>query len=365
VSISKKVIVSVTNDLCTDQRVHKVCNSLQGGGYQVVLVGRRLRFSPDLSKRSYITKRFNLIFNTGPLFYLNYNLRLFLYLLFNRFDIVLSNDLDSLLANFVVSEIKRKRLVYDSHEYFTEVPELINRPKVQFIWKCIESSILPKVKYSYTVGQKIADAYKKKYRVKMGVVRNFPTIKPKETKVESDRKVVLYQGALNIGRGLEELIESFNYVSNAELQIAGTGDIESELKSLTKDLKLESKIKFLGRLSILDLHKTTMKANLGVSLEKGMGLNYEYAVPNKIFDYIQAGVPVLYSPLVEVVDLLSPYVIGESLESHDPMIMGQQINRMLISSENEFWKAECAKAALIFNWEKEEEKLLNIFNRIA
>jgi glycosyltransferase involved in cell wall biosynthesis len=286
-------------------------------------------------------------------------------LIFTRFDILLSNDLDSLPANYLVSRIRKKKLVYDSHEYFTEVPELINRPRVQTVWERIEKSILPNLKNNYTVGQRIADVYNKKYGIEMSVIRNFPTKKVINREKEISPKVVLYQGALNVGRGLEELIESFKFIEGAKLQIAGSGDIESKLKLLTKELGLDKKVKFLGRLNIEDLHSLTSNASLGVSLEKEMGLSYKYAIPNKIFDYIQAGVPVLYSPLVEVIDLLNSYTIGEHLKSHNPKDIGQQISRMLNSLEYEYWESECLRASEVFNWRNEEIKLLKIFEHIA
>lgn len=361
----KKIIVSVTNDLCTDQRVHKVCSSLQQNGYQVLLVGRRQKASPKLAERPYQTKRFFLFFNKGPLFYLNYNLHLFFFLLFKRFDILLSNDLDSLLANFWASKLKSKDLVYDSHEYFTEVPELINRPKVQSIWRSIEASILPKVKYAYTVSQKIAEVYNETYGIQMKVIRNFPFVKYQLQNIEKTDSIILYQGALNVGRGLEELVVAMQFVKNGRLMIAGAGDIEFELHELVKNLKLENKVEFLGRLSLLDLFQITQQAKLGVSLEKDMGLNYKYAVPNKIFDYIHAGVPVLFSPLVEVVDLLSSFLIGETLINHEPISIAAQIDSMLNSENRELWEKECERASHEFNWENEEKKLLELFKQIG
>src|SRR5690554_8125741 len=80
----KKIIVSVTNDLYTDQRVHKVCSFLYENKYDVLLVGRKLKDSQEITDRSYEVKRFKLLFNKGALFYANYNLRLFLFLLFNK-----------------------------------------------------------------------------------------------------------------------------------------------------------------------------------------------------------------------------------------------------------------------------------------
>ena len=136
----KRIIVSVTNDLTTDQRVAKICNSLTDLNLEVILVGRILKKSIQIN-RNYSTKRFKLWFNKGPLFYANYNIRLFFFLLFTKTDFLWSNDLDTLLANHIISKWKSKKLIFDSHEYFTEVPELIDRPKVQKIWKRLEQKL--------------------------------------------------------------------------------------------------------------------------------------------------------------------------------------------------------------------------------
>ena len=122
----KRIIVSVTNDLVSDNRVHKVCTSLESMGNKVLLIGRKFSNSHSVN-RDYKIKRFSLLFNKGPLFYAEYNFRLFFLLLFSRADIYLANDLDTLYANYLASKIRGKVLVYDSHEYFTEVPELIGR----------------------------------------------------------------------------------------------------------------------------------------------------------------------------------------------------------------------------------------------
>lgn len=148
--MKKKIIVSVTTDLYSDQRVHKTCLSLHKAGYDVLLVGRFVKKNIfiDLEERKnkpYSIKRFNLFFKKGFLFYMVYNIRLLFFLLNNKFDILLSNDLDTLLSNFIISKLKKKSLVYDSHELFTEVPELYNRNFVKSFWVLIEGWIFPKL----------------------------------------------------------------------------------------------------------------------------------------------------------------------------------------------------------------------------
>src|SRR2546421_4371576 len=146
----KHVIISVTTDLVTDQRVHRAAITLHKKGMKVTLIGRKKRNSENVI-REYKTVRFKLWWEKGAMFYASYNFRLFFYLLFHKADVLVSNDLDTLLPNFLISKIKKAELFYDSHEYFTEVPELVNRKGIQKIWKMIEQFIFPKLKHVYTV----------------------------------------------------------------------------------------------------------------------------------------------------------------------------------------------------------------------
>lgn len=357
---NRYIIVSVTNDLCTDQRVAKVCQFLVDQGYKVTLVGRKLPSSWELMV-PYTIKRFNLIFNKGPLFYLNYSIALFFYLLWARKAILLANDLDTLLPNFLISKIKGTPLVYDSHEYFTEVPELINRPVVQRIWESIERTILPQLKLCYTVSDSIAQAYEKKYGVRFKLVRNLP--KEKAVVPIEKKNRIIYQGALNVGRGLEYLIETMQFVEG-ELIIAGSGDIEDRLRMMVNQYALDKKVRFVGRLNASDLFELTKTAKIGVSLEEELGLNYTYALPNKLFDYVQARVPVLVSSLPEMKRVTQRYGIGEIIYSHDPKEIAGALNGMLASNHYQKWVENCDQAARILNWENEQNVLREIFSSL-
>ncbi|MFW6259496.1 MAG: glycosyltransferase [Tangfeifania sp.] len=362
----KRIIVSVTNDLVSDNRVHKVCTSLVKMGFDVLLAGRKLPGSLALEERTYQTKRFRLFFKKGPLFYACFNFRLFLFLLFAKFDVLLSNDLDTLPANYLASKLKSKPLVYDSHEYFTEVPELVNRRRVQKIWEWLEKQMLPKLKYAYTVCDSIAEVYRQKYGTPFRVVRNFPMANQSKPtlplKPEKNEKTVLYQGAINVHRGLEQAILAMKYLNNVRFVIAGDGDIRVQLEKLVQQENLESKVEFLGRLPISELAKITPNADLGLSIEEDVGLNYRFALPNKLFDYIQAEVPVLVTNLPEMAAVVNRYRIGEITGSLEPEKLAAKINRALFDeAKRQKWKDNLKVAAGELTWENEEKRLMEIY----
>ncbi len=368
-SAVKRISLSVINDLVTDNRVHKVAVSLQKMGFESVLVGRLLPESQPV-ERNYVVRRMKLLFRKGPLFYLEYNIRLFFFLLKSKIDVYVSNDLDTLPANFMASRIRRKPLIYDSHEYFTEVPELIGRPVVKAVWTAIEKLLVPKVDAAYTVCDSIAEVYRDLYQVDFKVVRNLPVCSQSENmpapipEKKSDPNIIVYQGALNLGRGIESAIRAMAFVEGAELWLAGDGDLISELKQMVAELGLESKVRFIGRLPLQELSLITRQADLGISLEEDLGLNYRFALPNKLFDYIQAGVPVLVSNLPEMRKIVEHYQIGAIGETHQRKELAERMKSCLFDQEKRLvWKQNLPKAAKELCWENEEEILRGIFLR--
>jgi len=361
----KRAIVSVINDLATDQRVHRHCLTLQAKGYDVLLIGRVHRGSGPLPDRAYSTYRMWLLFDRGPLFYAWFNVGLFFQLLFRRCDLYFSNDLDTLLPNFIVSKLKGKPLIYDSHEYFTQVPELVHRPRVQAIWSALEKAIVPRLKHPFTVSAAIAEAYQRQYGVKFQVLRNLPLLQEFKEVQPVQPPVILYQGAVNVGRGVDLAIRAMAFVDHAVLHIAGTGDVIEEMKQLSRDLKLENRVVFLGRIPFEKLAGFTQRASIGISIEESLGLNYQYALPNKLFDYIHAQVPVLVANLPAMAQLVKQYEVGQILVSREPEQVAAQLVAMLDTDKQHEWRANCRQAALHLNWQKEVtvlEQLLDSFH---
>lgn len=367
-----KIIVSVTNDLSTDQRVDRVCNTLHRNGFDVLLVGRKLKASQPLQPRAYKTHRMKLWFEKGALFYASFNISLFFFLLFARADSLLANDLDTLPANFLCSKIKSQKLVYDSHEYFTGVPEIQDRPFVKKVWKAFESFIVPKLKYAYTVNASIAALYKNEYNVEFGVVRNLPMKKVvttktrKELALPEDKKIIVLQGSgINVDRGGEEAVQAMEFIDDAVLLIIGSGDVIDELKRMSEAPKIKGKVIFKGKLPYAEMLEYTANADVGISFDKDTNINYRFSLPNKIFDYIQCGIPVLASRLPEIEKVITVYNVGDFIDNHQPKHIAQKLNEMLADeAKQKEWKANAAQAAAMLNWENEEKNVLEIFAKL-
>ena len=361
----KSVIVSVTNDLATDNRVNRSCSVLQSLGFRVVLVGRKLKQSSEVS-RPYECKRFRMLFKKGVFFYAFYNLRLFFYLLFHRVDLLFANDLDTLLPNYLVSKIKRVPLIYDSHELFTEVPELQNAPFKKAVWTKIEKRIIPKLKYCITVNESIAKIFEEKYKVKFNSIRNVPERMPTNLSntinlenIPKDSFTVIIQGSgLNIDRGLEEAVEAMHLLENVHLLIVGNGDVIPKAKKMVENLKLENRVHFYGKRPYHELMKFTSLANCGLAIDKATNKNHQFALPNKVFDYIQAGTPIICMDLIEIKSLVIKYDIGIVIKDVLPSLIADAIRELQSNAPLlQTYKNNCEKAAEIEHWGNEKSKL--------
>lgn len=317
-------------------------------------------------------KRMFLIFEKGFLFYAEYNLRLFFLLIFRKSNLLLSNDLDTLLPNYLIKKIKGSKLIYDSHEYYTGVPELEGRSFVRKFWKRIEKWIFPKLTDIITVNDSIAKLYHDEYNKDLTVVRNIPVMceniemkSRQELGLDATKHIIIMQGSgINIDRGAEEAVQSMQYIEDAVLYIIGEGDVLPLLKDMVKVKKLEDKVKFIRKQAFDKLFSYTVHADICLTLDKDTNINYRYSLPNKLFDYIHAGRPVLASPLVEVKKIIDQYKIGEMINNHDPRHIAEKISAMLADEKKlAVFRGNCNIAKLELNWKNEEIKLKNVFEK--
>ena len=365
-----RIIISTTNDISTDNRVNKVALLLQDLGCDVLWVGRQMKDSKPL-ERKYATHRMKLFFTKGALFYAEFNIRLFLFLFSHKADILLSNDLDTLLANYLVSRLKRKELVYDTHEYFLGVPEIQGNPFAKTVWTKIERWIFPKLKTVFTVNDSIANLYFQDYGIRPKVFRNISPVQlPKTLKsrkdlgLPEDKKIVINQGSgINIDRGMEEALEAVLKLENSVLLLVGSGDVIPQLKAVVEKNNVQDRVIFVDRVPYEELLHYTVNADVGISLDKDTNINYKYSLPNKLFDYIHCGLPVVCSNVIEVKSIVDHYEIGESIEAVTPENIAKALSCVLDKGKKNFGH-HIANAAKELTWENEKIPVEEVYKSL-
>ena len=366
--MKKKIIVSVISDVVTDQRVQKECNTLHMLGYEVLVLGRKSANSFLLKELPYKVIRFKNLFRRDPLMYLVFNTQLFFYLLFSKAHIVWANDLDTLLPNFLISRLKQTKLIYDSHEYFTAS---VYKKHSRDVWERLEKFLFPKLKNVITVNDSIKQVYEKKYNVPITVLRNVPyKLKPsiEKIKLSNDKKILVMQGiGLNENRGAEEALLSMQFLpGDFNLYFIGSGTVINKLKTMVRNLSLSSKVTFIDTMPYQQMMEYTTQCFLGLIFEKiQFSDQHLFALPNKFFDYIQAGIPILSSHAVEIERLIKQYEVGDFIDRFEPAEIAEKI--LEISKDTcqyAAWKKNTIEAAQVLNWENEKGVLIEFMKHL-
>ena len=359
----QRIIFTVTNDLNYDQRMQRICTSLAIAGYDVLLVGRKMKNSIPLQQQSFVQIRLNCIFQRSILFYAEFNLRLFFYLLFKKMNALCAIDLDTILPVYFVSAIRGKKRMYDAHELFTEQKEIVTRPSVHRAWLAIERFAVPKFRNGYTVNEFIVQELNRRYHVQYGLIRNLPKYVdlPENTQHQSNEKFLIYQGAVNEGRGFETLIPAMKNV-NCTLRIFGQGNFFDEAKQLIKEHQLEKKVFLEGPVLPAELKKITPVAHLGMMIFENEGMNQYQSLSNRFFDYIMAGIPQLCVAYPEYKKINDQYHIAYMIDDINIESIEKALNSIL-SDEAGYAaiKENCVQARTELNWEKEEKKLGELY----
>lgn len=355
---NRRIVCCVSNDLNHDQRMQRICNSMQAAGANVLLVGRKKQSSAALSSQVFEQWRLNCFFEKGKFFYLEFQIRLFFYLLFHSADVIYSVDLDTIAPCAIVSKLKGVKSIYDSHEYFTEVPELNRRNWEKKVWTLIEKIFIRCFDAHITVSKSIAHIYNEKYTLPFQTIRNLPW-QSKMHVSRNEGSYLLYQGALNEGRGLEALILAMKRL-HYKLKLAGEGDISQHLKDLVRENDLIDQVEFLGNVLPKDLQEVTAHAFIGFNLIEARSLSYYYSLSNKFFDYIQLGVPSVNMKFPEYEAVLSEFPCAVMIENLNEDEIMNAIQ--LIEKNYEIMHQNCLIASPFFTWENEEKSLLRLLN---
>jgi glycosyltransferase involved in cell wall biosynthesis len=356
----KKIVLTVTNDLTFDQRMQRICSTLAAAGYGVTLVGRKQKRSIPLKEESYQQKRLSCIFERGPLFYAEYNFRLFFYLLFIKADGLCAIDLDTALPCLFAGKLRRKVLFYDAHELFTEMKEVRSRERVHRFWLWVEGLACREIPNRYTVAAGIAGIFEERYKTPFETVRNMPAQRNPVPPAD-DKPYILYQGAVNEGRGFEFIIPALHHFA-LPLVICGDGNYMEALKELIRKEGVQDKVQLTGMLLPEELRAWTAGARIGINFTENIGLNQYYCLPNKFFDYVQAGVPQVTNDYPEYQRLNAQYEVALLIPDMQPATIANAINSLL-NDESLYaqLRSNALRAAAEWTWEREAPKLLTLY----
>lgn len=360
----KKIVCTVTNDLNYDQRMIRICTTLAEAGYDVTLVGFKRKNSKPIIPRPFKQVRIPIIAEKGKILYIDYWLKLFFFLLFRPADVFCAIDLDTILPVYYVSKLRRKKRVYDAHELFTELKEVISRPSIHKMWTWIANHTVPHFTAGYTIGECYADELKKRYGVDYGVVRNATILKPFQVP-QKQTKYILYQGAVNVGRCFEQLIPAMKDV-DANLIVCGEGNFYEQALALTKQHGLEHKITFKGYVPPDQLTEYTKMAWAGITLFEETSLSNRLSLANRFFDYMHFGVPQLCIKYPEYEKVNTMYEIAYLIEDPTPGNIATALNKLL-HDEDYYYRlqANCMKAREVYNWQEQTKTLLNTYEHLV
>ena len=296
--------------------------------------------------------------------YFEFNLRLFLRLIFISTDCFCAIDLDTILPNFLASLIRQKIRVYDAHELFTELKEIVTRPAIHKLWSTVERLAVPQFRAGYTVNSYISDYFREKYQVSYAVVRNLPDFSPILHSSTNTNPFIIYQGAVNEGRCFETLIPAMKYI-NASLMVCGTGNYMEKLTKLIEIEALGQKIVLLGMITPEELKKITPTARVAVMLFEETGLNQYQSLANRFFDYIMAGVPQVCVDFPQYKKINDQYEVASLIIDTRSETIAAAINNLL---DNDVYynllKENCLKARQALNWQNEEKVLLDFYEAL-
>ncbi len=359
----KRIILTVTNDLNYDQRMIRICTSLQQAGYAVTLVGRRLSSSPAVQTQPFRQVRLRCLLTKGPGFYAEFNLRLFFWLLFRKADMLVAIDLDTILPVLFVSKLKRVQRLYDAHELFCEMQEIVERPLVYRAWKRIERFAVPKFEYGYTVNQPIADEFNRMYGSRFIIIRNVPLLRPLMIPMKRE-PFIWYQGAVNQGRSFDTLIPAMKQVE-ARLLIAGDGNYMKQARELVVRHGLGQKVIFLGKVSPGQLFEEAVKASIGVTLFEPTGRSNYFSLANRFFDYFHAGLPQVCVNYPVYTQINEQQPVALMVDDLSPENLADKLNLLLRNAVlYDELQANCLVKREELNWQREEQHMISYYQTI-
>ncbi|RQO30032.1 group 1 glycosyl transferase [Taibaiella sp. KBW10] len=344
----------------------RICTTLAEAGYHVTLIGVKKKNSKPLINRPFHQKRLPVLAESGKLFYGGYWIILFFYLLFKKAAVICAIDLDTIMSVLWASKLKGCKRVYDAHEIFTEMKEVVTKSREAKIWNWIADYAVPQFPVGYTVGNYCGLYLHKRHGVTYPTITNATVLRPLAALPDRDTApFILYQGAVNKGRCFEQLIPAMQWVETP-LLICGEGNFFEQAQELARTYKVTHKITFKGYVPPDELYHITRKAKIGLILLDSVSQNNVYSLANRLFDYMHNAVPQLSMDYPEYRAVNEQYEIALLLPADpSPELIAKQINYML--EDRVYYDrlvANSLKARQVYNWQENEKTLLYIYQNL-
>lgn len=304
-----------------------------------------------------------------------------------QFDAIWANDLPTLLPAYKSAKKQNARLIYDSHEIYLETlnqffPRKAKFPKtivfklllslMKLHGSIVERQLFRQVDHFITVNHSLLAFFKAKYTVRQAtVIYNYPKRLSGEVVPVDYRKlfnweesdiILIYQGVLNEGRGLHLLLKTLHHIPEKfKLIIVGDGPIRDQLETYTSRHNFGERIKFMGMVPLGKLPSYTMGADIGVNLLEELNLSKKLASPNKLFEYIQAGIPVIASQTVEnelvLKNQLDGVLVQNNMQSFKEALSFLLDNSQISAKTSNHNSPESREQYI---WEIQESKLISL-----
>ena len=304
----------------------------------------------------------NTFFKRSIFFYAELNCRIFIKLLSLDFDIISSVDIDTLPACYLASKVKSRKIIFDAHEIFHEVPELKGKRLRRFIWKNLSFLLFNRIKHKYTVNLSLKDRFKKDFNADFEVIRNMPSLQSIDKIPQLANKRLVYLGVINQGRGVELAIKALPKLEGYTLDIIGQGDLYEDMQLLCAKLNLQDRVNFHGYVAPDKIFQLLSQMSIALNVLDPSSDNYKYSLANKFFDYIHAGLPSINMRFIEYENINDSFQLSQLIDNYS---VEDLINAIHTISDPYLYNSlqdNCLKARNILNWDKESEKLKEIYS---
>lgn len=362
----KNVFIAFLGNALHDSRITNLKNSLESDGCNVKVVSFDWTSSSFNTVNGDITVYKITKSKFSFLFYFNFAIRLWKELKNSDADMYIAEDFFPLAFTAIIGRRKNAKVVYNSRELYPFLGGLRNKKITQWIIKIIEKKYITKVDLVLTTGDMDSKFLEDYYRISNTlVIRNIPLLQQPKGKIDlrsklnipPNNKILLYQGVMIEGRGIIKTISLLKKIPNLDFVLLGDGALRKEFERAAKKYGVADRVHFLGTIPQKDLINYTVAADIGLALIENISISYYHALPNKLFEYIMAGLPVLSSNLPQMEKIISDYNVGIIVDDkNDEEILAGLTKLVSDDKLIRELKENCRIASLELNWEREYSK---------